>query len=148
MNWGVLGVIVGGVTAVWRSAFLGWRWSRKRLGLDAPDPPSMSQRERTVRRSLRALLVFDCFVIWPLGVPSCVMLVALIFEDREMLGPSLAGLLGFVAFTVAVPRLIKMVRQLERQRLSAEPDTVPPSFWIEGGRALTFGLGRHRRPPQ
>jgi hypothetical protein len=64
------------------------------------------------------------------------MVTIFMLDDREMLGPSVAALLGMVGFTVAVPSLIGMARQLERQRLSGTPDAIPPSFWIEGGAAL------------
>lgn len=141
MHWDMLAIILGVVTAVWGSAYLGWRWSRKKLGLDAREVPEMGQRERTVRRSLSALLGFNFFVIWPLGLPACAALAMFMFDDREMLGPSLAALLGFVAFTVAVPSLIGTVRQLERQRLLGQADAVPPSLWIEGGAALVSGQG-------
>lgn len=141
MNWGVLAVVLGAVTVVWGSAFFGWRWTRKRLGLDAPDAPDMGRREKSVRRSLRALLAFNFFVTWPVGLPACVMLIVMIFEERDLVGPSVAGLLGMVLFTVAVPSLIRTARQLERQRLSGEPDAVPPSVWIEGGLALLSSPG-------
>ena len=43
--------------------------------------------------------------------------------------------LGLVAFTVPVPVLIGMVRQMERDRLAGRGDSVPPSVLIEGGAA-------------
>lgn len=136
VRWDVLAAVLGVVTLVWGSAFFGWRWARGRLGLDATDAPNMGQREKSVRRSLRALLAFNFFVMWPAGLPSCVMVATSMFEDREMLGPSLAAILGMLGFTVAVPALIRTARLLERYRLAGQPDATPPSFWIEGGAAL------------
>lgn len=136
IQWGVLAIVLVGVTAVWGGAYLGWRWARRRLGLDRPDTSDIGQRERDVRRSLRSLLAFDFFVMWPLGLPSSVLATIAMLHDPEMVGPSLAALLGFAAFTVAVPSLIGTARELERQRLSGAPDASPPSFWIEGGAVL------------
>lgn len=148
MHWDKLAGLLGVVTAVWGSAYLGWRWSRRKLGLDAPDAPEMGERERTVRRSLRALLAFDFFVVWPVGLPGCAALAMSMLDDRVPLGPSLAAMAGMVAFTVAVPSLIGAVRQLERQRLLGQADSVPPSLWIEGGAALVSrqGAGAPRWP--
>ncbi|WP_242344186.1 hypothetical protein [Anaeromyxobacter terrae] len=136
MRWVPLAVVFVGLTAVWGGAYLGWRWSRRRLRLDKPDTSDMGKRERDVRRSLRALLAFNFFVMWPVGLPACVMVAILMLNDREMLGPSVAALLGMISFTVAVPSLIATARQLEGHRLSGTPDVAPPSFWIEGAAAL------------
>lgn len=141
-----LASVLGIVAVVWGSAFLGWRWTRRRLGLAGPDASGMSERERSARRSLRALLAFNFLVMWPVGLPACIMAVIVAFEQRDLIGPSVAALLGLVCFTVAVPSLIRTARELERHRLSDEPDSVPPSLWLEGRLAsLTAKSSRGAR---
>lgn len=143
VRWDVLAAVLGVVTLVWGSAFLGWRWARGRLGLDTPDASDMGQRERSARRSLRALLAFDFLLWWPLSIPMGVLATVVSIIERSGYEVAAGMVLGLVAFTVPVPVLIRMVRQLEQQRLAGQPDAVPPSFFIEGGQAL---LSRQRPP--
>jgi len=143
MPWGLPVVEIGVLAVIWCSAYFGWRWSRRRLRLDAPDAPEMGQRERSVRRSLRALLAFDFFILWPLGVPSFVGMTIWAFYTPEM-WTFAAGMTAWVAaFTVAIPMLVRMARTMEHLRVAGLPDAVPPSVLIEGVDAL---LSRHGPP--
>jgi len=143
MPWGSPFVEIGVLAVVWCSAYFGWRWSRRRLGLDAPDAPGMGQRERSVRRSLRALLAFNFFIGWPLSVPSCVGMTIWAFYEPKMWAFAAGMTLWLAAFTVAIPMLVQMARKMEHLRVAGLPDAVPPSVLIEGIDAL---LSRHGSP--
>jgi hypothetical protein len=132
MRWGAVAVALGVVIVVWGSAIAAWRWTVSRLGLKRPDSPIMGEREKVVRRSLRALLAFDFLVLWPVGIPATIAGIALGVQEHDLLGPGLGALLGLGLMTAAVPSLVRTARRLERQRLAGEPEDTRPSLWIEG----------------
>jgi hypothetical protein len=138
MEWGGLAILLGGVTMTWGLAVASWRWTLRRLRLSGPAPSSMGERERLVRRSLRALMAFEFLCIYPIcalvSVTAVVMAVA--ERDPHALLIALAMLGAGLVLSVPLPSILKLARQLERQRVDGGPEPTAVSLWIDGGRAL------------
>jgi len=124
-----------GLCAAWilflAACLTAWGRLRTRLGLDGADPADASSRELVVRRALRRLLAFNCWVIWPFGLPLAVMLPFVLEKDGTLTLVSFKPLFGALAFTVALPMLVRQLRRFERERAALTGLPVPRSFWIE-----------------
>ena len=94
----------------------------------------MSDRERLVRRNLRAILAFNFLVTYPVGVLGTIgALLAGGLNDLDFFLMLPAGLL---LFSAPLPSLIRSAAALRRQRLGREPSDDAPSIWLDGGDTL------------
>lgn len=127
MTWGVLAAAVVPALIAWSVAFLAWRWACRRLGLRGPDPAGAGERERAARRSLRALLAFELFVVYPgLFLVGSTLLVVSAGAGSTRLLPDLAlVVLVAGASTIPLASAAADVREHARRRRAGAPGGTP-----------------------
>ena len=67
-NWREKLPVLVALILTWGASVVVWRWTLRRLHLSGVEASNVSDRERLVRRNLRAILAFNFLVTYPVGV--------------------------------------------------------------------------------
>jgi hypothetical protein len=133
-NWREKLPVLVALILTWGASVVVWRWALRRLHLSGVQASNVSDRERLVRRNLRAILAFNVLLLYPVGVLGTV--AALLSGGLNDPDVFLMLPMGLLLFSAPLPSLIRSAATLRRQRLAREPSDDAPSIWLDGGGAL------------